>query len=136
MIFLFLILIIAVLSVPSFSDVNIPLGSSRWTDRKDYKNALCIDNFNKSGNVFQGDPKTSLYLKYDSENVYAMFGCTENEKGYPLSFERSSVSDLMQDDAVMLVFGVSGENSVLEKMNMGGYEGAYSEMAQADYYYQ
>ncbi len=134
-----LILLLLFLAFPIFAEVSleIPKGSNKWNpNKKDFSDALYIEYLNSIGNTSTATPKTSLYLKYDKENIYALFVCEEKEKNYPLSFKRSSTSNLMLDDAVMIVLGSSLGNSMHQNLQMGGYEGAYSEVAQADFYYQ
>ena len=134
-----LILLLLFLALPIFAEVSleIPKGNNKWKpNKKDFSDALYIEYLNSIGNTSTATPKTSLYLKYDKENIYALFVCEEKDKNYPLSFKRSSTSNLMLDDAVMIVLGSSLGNSMPQNLQMGGYEGAYSEAVQADFYYQ
>ncbi|MBQ7256646.1 MAG: hypothetical protein IJS60_03015 [Abditibacteriota bacterium] len=100
----------------------------------EFSDAVVIDHFNTQNYLFEGEPKTQLYLKYDDNNLYALFICYENQKGYPKAFNREE--NLMIDDAVQIVLGLSAEESARGSLNMGGYEGAYSEISPCDFYYQ
>ena len=134
------ILIILVLSSNLFADVSIivPKASKATfaVDESAFKDAIEVKSFNKVGNTEIAYPNTRMFLKYDDTNLYALFICTETEKGYPEAYKRSTVSNLMLDDAVQIMLGTSFDDSVIQHLNMGGYEGAFGEVANADFYYQ
>ncbi len=135
--YLFLIVFIF-LSISVFAgEVDIEIPKSKKPVKQgvvtEFSDAVVIDHFNTQNYLYEAEPKTQLYLKYDNNNLYALFVCYEKEKGYPRAYNRKE--NLMIDDAVQIVLGLSANFAAREALKFGGYEGAYSEISPCDFYY-
>ena len=136
-----------VASIPFITEDQIPQIDGKLTDDI-WKEAAHICNIKVKGSgLFSGvnkaketdySPKeTDFFICYDEEHIYIAAKCYEDEKGYPESYKRQSQSALIHnDDSVMFVIGGQFDQSVTgEVLNMGGYDGAYAKLTDAQFYY-
>jgi len=108
------------------------IGKAEWND------AAVLRNIHVRGNSRLAYPATTIYVKYDKDNLWVAAECVEGQDGYPKAHRRKPTDLLTNDDSLQVVLGISDEASQPKAdINFGGYAGATGQKAcAADYYYQ